>query len=342
MKGKLILYIAWFIVVAAIVMVSVGGKRESTVFYGIAETREISVNSENAVEIKKIHVVPGQTIKKDALIVELHQPELEMKINDISHQLQELKVKKLSEDGAIKSQINQLKAGLASTTSDINYQIKQIETRHSINKELTTGLKSLENYDGKKEANGRSSPMDLKIEGLKKELEMAKKLYRIKTDLLKDELNSPENAYSVQVESLSKELTLLNEEKQKLLIYSQITGIIGSVNGKEGEKVSPFVPIVTLHTKSPSYVNGYIHENVYNKVSIGDTLDIVSMADRNNRISGEVLGIGSRIVEYPIRLRRRPDIQLWGREVQIKIPPDSTLLLGEKVMISPFNKKVGR
>ena len=64
MKGKLILYLVWATVLAIIVMVSVGGKRESTAFYGIAETGEISVNSENAVELKKIHVVPGQTINK--------------------------------------------------------------------------------------------------------------------------------------------------------------------------------------------------------------------------------------------------------------------------------------
>jgi multidrug resistance efflux pump len=342
MKGKMILYLAWAIGITVVVMISVGEKRESTAFYGIAETREISVNSEKGVGIKKIHFTPGQTIPKNALMVELNQPELEIKINEISHQLEELKIKKLGEDSAIKSQINQLEAQAASTTSDINYKIKQIESQHNINKELTTELKSFENYNSQKRANSLKNPMNLKIESLHKELEMAKNMLRIKVNLLRDELNSPGNAYLVQMESLAKELTLLNEEKQKLLIYSQIAGIIGSVNYKEGEKVSPFTPILTLHAKSPSYVIGYIHENVYNKVAVGDKLDIVSLADRGNRTLGEVSGIGSRIIEYPIRLRRRPEIQLWGREVQIKIPPDNNFLLGEKVLISAIEDETPR
>ncbi len=340
MKGKIILYLVWAIVLTIILVAYRGGdKKEYTAFYGIAETGEIAVNSENAVDIKKIHVVPGQEIDKGMLIVELDRPELNIKINEISHKLEELKVNKATEEGAIKSQINQLKAQLASTTSDINYKIKQIKTQHDINRELTIGLKSIENYNEKEEPSGFGNPMDLKIESLEKELELAKNLIRIKLKLLNDELSSPGNAYSIRMESMGKELNLLFEEKHKLLIYSQISGVIGSVNYKEGEKVSPFNPILTLHTKSPSYVIGYIHENVYNEVTIGDKLSIVSLASRSNHTSGEVVGVGSRIVEYPVRLRRRPEFQFWGREVQIKIPQDNHFLLGERVRISPLRNE---
>jgi multidrug resistance efflux pump len=339
MKGKMILYLVWAIVIGVVLMMSIDERAESTAFYGIAETREISVNSERGVGIKKIHVTPGQAIAKGVLVVELSHPELEIKINEISHQLEELKVKKLGEDSAIKSQVNQLEAQMASTTSDIEYKIKQIEIQHSLNKELTAELKSLENDDNGINSNKQRNPVNLKIESFRKELEMAEKLIRIKINLLQSELNSPNNAYVIQMESLAKELALLNEEKRNLLIYSQIDGVIGSVNYKEGEKVSPFTPILTLHSKSPSYVMGYIHENVYNTVAVGEKLCISPLADRGSCVFGEVMGIGSRIIEYPIRLRKRPEIQLWGREVQIKIPPENNFLLGEKVLISALDQK---
>jgi hypothetical protein len=51
-------------------------------------------------------------------------------------------------------------------------------------------------------------------------------------------------------------------------------------------------------------------------------------------VQGEVVGIGTRIVEYPVRLRKVPEVQMWGREVNIRIPPNSGFLLGEKVVIS--------
>ena len=57
------------------------------------------------------------------------------------------------------------------------------------------------------------------------------------------------------------------------------------------------------------------------------------MSDNNN-VEGDVVGVGSRIVEYPVRLRKRQDIQIWGREVLIKIPENNAFLLGEKVRIS--------
>jgi hypothetical protein len=58
------------------------------------------------------------------------------------------------------------------------------------------------------------------------------------------------------------------------------------------------------------------------------------VANKHNRVSGEVVGVGARIVEYPVRLRKAPDILMWGREVMIKIPVGNKFLLGEKVMIT--------
>ena len=129
---------------------------------------------------------------------------------------------------------------------------------------------------------------------------------------------------------------MLVKEKNGLAICAPIKGVIGSVSFKEGEKVSPFSSILTLHTKSPSYVKGYIHENAYNRVAVKSKVKIVSLAGSNDKTIGEVVGVGSRIVEFPLRLRKRPDIQVWGREVQIKIPEENKFLLGEKILITAY------
>ncbi len=148
-------------------------------------------------------------------------------------------------------------------------------------------------------------------------------------------MNSSKAAGSIQRKGLEEELSLLHAEKKDLLKHSPITGVIGSVNFKEGEKVSPFDPILTVHSRSPAYVEGYIHENVYSRISVKDKVRVVSMANKSAATIGEVVGVGARIVEYPLRLRKRPDIQMWGREVQILIPPENRFLLGEKLIITP-------
>jgi hypothetical protein len=142
----------------------------------------------------------------------------------------------------------------------------------------------------------------------------------------------------VQVERMTKELNMLNAQKEKLVILAQIDGIIGSVNFKAREKVSPFDTIMTLHRESPSYVRGYIHENVHSSVSVGQSVNIRSMTDAYIS-EGDIVGVGSRIVEYPVRLRKVQEIMMWGKEVLIRIPDDNKFLLGEKVVISvPYGK----
>ena len=66
-----------------------------------------------------------------------------------------------------------------------------------------------------------------------------------------------------------------------------------------------------------------------------DKVRVVSMANTSAATIGEVVGVGARIVEYPVRLRKRPDIQVWGREIQILIPSENRFLLGEKLIITP-------
>jgi len=83
-------------------------KIENTNFYGIAETREIEVNLENPVEIERIHVVEGQSIEKGQLLVDLNNPELMLKINQVSHQLAQIKAQKGFNHEELKSKIGNI------------------------------------------------------------------------------------------------------------------------------------------------------------------------------------------------------------------------------------------
>jgi multidrug resistance efflux pump len=323
----------------AVALMSLDGKEETTDFQGIADAREVIVNSENAVEIKKFHVIPGQEVNADDLLVELDQPELNMKINEISHELEEFKNRRVLNVEEHKSRIRQLEAEKASVVNEINYKIMQLESRQDFNKKITSGLKSIQpvHNSGETKKSGKTgaagSPIALEIERLKKERALALNRITIEMERLQAELEAPESPVTIRVQSLEKELKMLEKKKEKLLIFSLIDGVIGSIHFKPGEKASPFVPILTLYTKTPSYVKGYIHENLYNRISLGEKVSVKSGSGKNCCAEGEVVGIGSRIIEYPQRLRKRPEIQMWGREVQIRIPEDNSFLLGEKVMV---------
>ncbi len=338
-EGAWPLYLVWVLVLIVVVVMTLFYEMENTSFHGIAETREIVVNSESPVEIKQIHVVEGQSIKKGVLLVELNSPELTLKINQIAHQLEQLKAQKGVNRVEVQSRIDQLKAEKIAQVSNINNQIRQHENQYNINKALTSGLKSIHNTGGTDRSDA-NSPIKLKIDSLKQELALCVNPLNIQIDLLQKVLDTSDSPIKIQVTRLEKELALLKFENSKLNIYSQISGIIGSVNFKPGEKVAPFVPILTLHTKTPSFIKGYIYENVYTRVSVGNKVNILSMADGGSPIKGTVVGVGARIVEYPLRLRKHPDLQAWGREIVVKIPETNPFILGEKVLINAEDKKV--
>jgi len=340
-KSNWLLYLVWAFALVNVLAITAYYECDNTIFQGIAETRETIISSEIPVEIKRIYVVEGQCVSKGTKLVDMNSPDMTIKINHISHQLEQLKAQKGVNKDEIRSKIKQFTAEKQSRSSEINNKIKQLKNQYNLNKELIIGLKSI---DQGKEYNNNdfteiSNPIMLKIENLKQELDMSIRPLNIQIELLRKSLHISECPIKIQIEQLEKELDLLNQEKRKLHIYSHLSGIIGSVNFKPGEKVSPFAPILTLHTKNPSFVKGYIHENVYTQVSIGKKLNIKSQADFKNKTVGTVVGVGSRIVEYPIRLRKHPELKVWGREVVIQIPENNHFILGEKVHINSLHPK---
>lgn len=338
MKNNTLLYFAWLLIIAVAVII-LKYKTESTKFYGIADTREIVINSENPVEIKNVHVVPGQAITVGTLLIDLDRSELIMEINNVSHQLEELRANRRVRTGGLKSQANALKAQKEAKISEIDYKIKQLQAQYTINKELASELKSIQESKEQTNKTETQTPIQIKIESLHEALSLAIDPIQIKINMLEQELISTENPFKAQEERLEEELRLLLDEKNRLRIFAPVTGIIGSVNVKVDEKVSPFTPLLTLHPKSPSYIIGYINENVYNRVSMEQELTIVSLAGEEKETIGRVVGIGARIVEFPVRLKKRPDLQVWGREVQVEIPEDNDFLLGEKVVIIPLKMR---
>lgn len=338
--GNWLLYGVWFIILTSTIAITLFYNVESSSFYGIAETREIVVNFESAVEIKRIGVTEGQSVEEGALLVELTSPDLMLKINHISHQLEQLKAQKGVDKSEILSRLRQLKAEKAAKENELENQIAQLENQYTINKSLLSGLKSISKKHEVQDYTN-NSPMQLKIRNLKKELSLSVNPLIIQIELLNKTLANSENPIEIQVERLENELNFLREEKTRLNIYAQISGIIGSVNYKPGAKVSPFAPILTLHTKTPSFIKGYIYENAYSAIAMGECVNVVSLNAAETVIKGCVVGIGARIVEYPVRLRKHPDMQVWGREVVIQIPVNNQFILGEKVMIAASEKKQG-
>lgn len=333
------LYLVCLLVAAILIALTAYYRAEPDTFYGIADAKEIVVTSESAVEVRRVAVVQGQLVTQGDTLLTLHNPELELRISQISHELNELRSRKSAHATLSRSEILQLKAQQAERTSEIRAEIHELEAQYELNRQLVSELRSLSgDMPGAASADVRN-PILVKLESLRKLLKLVQDPSRVYEQRLSNALSSDGDPLGEQVMRLEDELRILSGDRNRLVILAQIDGIIGSVDFKVGEKVSPFTPILTLHAASPSMVRGYIHEDMSSQVKVREKVEVRSNHNRRNQVDGEVVGVGTRIVEYPERLRKRADILIWGREIVVRLPPDNRFLLGEKVLISLPGKK---
>ena len=230
----------------------------------------------------------------------------------------------------VRSEIKRLEALKNSQNNDIQSQLHQLKAEYDLNASIVRELKSIDVPTTHKSKNLK----DIQIKHLEKELELAANPLKVQIAKLKKELKSYNNPLQVQIEKLESELELLMNEKSELLIYAEVSGIVGSVFYKEGEKIPPFSTILTIDERTPSVVKGFIHEGLVISLNLGDSIEVYSTLHPEINTTGTVVGMGSRVVEFPERLRKYPEYKLWGREVQVKIPPNNSFLQGEKVVLT--------
>jgi hypothetical protein len=125
------LVVAWVGCILGILFLGYQLQMQSASFMGIADSREISVNFEQPVMVKKIHVIAGQSVRKDDLVAELEQPDLAIKILDAKNTLEKLKAEFRAKSVATKE---------TSTLEPLQADIKNFEQQLKI---LTSREKGL-------------------------------------------------------------------------------------------------------------------------------------------------------------------------------------------------------
>ena len=140
-----------------------------------------------------------------------------------------------------------------------------------------------------------------------------------------------------KIDQVNKEIEILRLEESELIQYSAINGAIGNISIEEGELAPPYETLLTLYEDNPTIIRALMSEQQNIAVRSGDEVTVES-TNRKYKIKGKVLEVGSRVIEYPNRLRTFREVPMWGRELFIKIPDESEFLNGEKVFVI-LNKK---
>lgn len=324
-----ILYIAAIVAIVVLWKVNAQYSEEVLLFYGFAETKETEINLEHPVQVNNILVTTGQRVTKNTPLMEVSHNKIPLKLEEIVYEQEETELKQLTWKTDVLASIDKLKSKKAIKKSEINAEIAQIEAKLAQNRALVKDLNSFE----KKNNQHRTTVTEAKITALNTELRMALEPLDAEIKRLEKTLKSNANPYNAKLKKLQTEQSFYEEKGRKLNIFAPSDGLIGNIHSKEAENISAFKTLITFYEENPTLVKGYVHENLVVHVNIGDTLTVSSSLITGYEIKGIVVGLGSRIIETPERLRKYQDIKTYGREISIKIPVENKFLQKEKVML---------
>ena len=339
MKRFNILYLVVLLAIVSLVYLSKRYTQRSIMFYGFAENKEIDINFDQDIEVSNILVSPGQMILKGTPMLELDRPQLPFKLNDIRHDIDELEAEKRARTERIKASVAKLEAQRLAKIGDIRARILELESEVQMNQSL---LKEMKSVDTPPVAATQPGPLRIKIEGLKKEMELSVAPLEVEIERLNQELKTGDQAVATKIRNLESELELYKEHSDKMKVEAPLDGVVGNVLCKEGEHKSAFSTLLTFYNEKPTRVKGYVHENLILEVKLKDTLYIASHQHPSHNCYGIINGLGSRIVEIPERLRKAPSIKTYGREVIIDIPYNNQFLQKEKVLLKVLNTEISQ
>ena len=296
-------------------------------FMGVAESNESLVTFPNATQVLQVKVSPGQKVKKEDTLAVLSRPELIQEISQIKRQLDELKGKTNLTSTDINSQVLQLRSNLSLRSNEIKLRIKQLENQ------LTQNI-SIQNQFGNNTTKiDSSSGIPLEIKNLKHQLQTKKSSTKKQIGLLHGSDGKMKGSGKLIRESLEAELNRLQKEEKEFALLAPSEGIINEVFSGANQNLAAFAPLLSINALTPNNIRAYIPEQVKLDLKKDDEVKLKPFAYSGKSFKGKITGLGSRIVEIPVSLRKYPDLITYGREILIKINPNNPLLLNEKVRV---------
>lgn len=323
MKRVNLFYLALVVITVGLVWLFLPKNENEVAFYGFAENLETEINYNYPVLVEEILVTSGQEIDKDSPLIRLNRMsskeslvEEPYKIITLRKEMEVWKQKKESEITDLQLKFEEDQSAIEFKISKLNQEI-----------ERTKNIKA--QFYGKGEASPEQSA---EIDRLESEQVRLVSEFEQKKEALEKEKQAGLNPFRSEILELEAQQSFDEAHKeQSILVKAPHSGLIGNINCREGEHIPSFKTLMTFYEPHSSLVRGYIHEESILEIGEEATFEVSSLLQDEITYTGKLVGMGSRIVEIPTRLRKFPQIKTYGREITIEIPIDNTFLQKEKV-----------
>lgn len=322
-------YVAMITMGITLFMVLSPGVHTDLSFYGFAESNETEINYNHPVVVDRILVTPGQAVKAGDILMHLSRRKSKETLEDQSFRIGELKAEEAVWQQRKENELAQLQLDKQIKLSEINAEIQQAEKELDFKRSLSENLKSI------RSAPSNYKPLEEELKALRAEKRHIIRAFDLKIKGLRKEIKMGNSPYKEQIKRLTAEQDFeVSQRVQQIIVTAPADGLVGNILCKEEEHIPSYRTLLSFYEPHSSIIKGYVHEDLTLKVNIGDNFKVASLKDPDINYSGRVIGLGSRIVEIPTRLRKIPDVKSYGREVLVEITKRNGFLQKEKVSLS--------
>jgi len=319
--------IVWGFVVLLLLAVSFVFKDERTAVVAQVEPERMSVSFHKPVRILNIHVLPGQKVKKGDKMIEVERPDLQLDLDRSLNQLGSLNVELQNLDDRLRSDLRFLDLERLRETEIIKGKILRLRSELAISEDLFNDFASLNATSGRSTADSLAI-IDLEL--LDQSLKGVEEYHKAEKLRLQNVYEESKRSLSERIILQEKEISLLRSEEIELVQLAPFDGTIGNVYVEKDEVIDAFVNILSVYEENPSIIKAFMDEQQSYQIQLGQNV-VVESANREYSEMGEVIEIGSRIIQYPTRLSGVTP--MYGQEIFVRIPASNQFLNGERVRV---------
>jgi HlyD family secretion protein len=282
--------------------------------------------------VLEIYVIPGQKVAPGDLLLRVERPDLLLDVERKKNELEQLRIERVVLQKEYEEKKKQLDIDREYRLEKLSAEKEQLKLTVENNLKISSQFGNLAGYSDTSEKQEKSY-YEIALEALMKEenfvVSQHAQAMSANFMIYQEELKLME----VLEGEREKELLSLMEEESQLIRKAEIHGTIGSISAQSGELLSPYSTILSIYELNPTVIKAIMNEGYKYDLAVGQVVKVES-TNRLYKTDGVISEIGSRIIEYPIRLRSNQNIPMWGRELFIKIPEQNNFLNGERVIVS--------
>jgi multidrug efflux pump subunit AcrA (membrane-fusion protein) len=331
MIRKSLFFIFWIAAIILLVAISFLFTDTSRAIVAQVEPLKNAISYHKAVRVLDIYVIPGQMVQPGDPLVRVERPDLLMDVDRKNNQLRRVQI-----DRKIAETDYREKKKLMAMERDVKLQ-KLMAEKQQLQLIVQNNQKIARQFDAltghaDTTRNGGSSYYEINLQALEEEEDFINKQYVQRQKLDYEIYQEQLRALKLQEDGLNLELQALLHEEEQLIKKADFAGTIGSVNAQEGELLSPYSTILSLYNLNPVVIKAFMNEGYKYEPEVGQKV-MVESTNRAYQIEGTIIEVGSRITEYPNRLKSNQSSAMWGQELFIKIPEENRFLNGERVFV---------